>query len=110
MTIGERIKAIREKNHLEQNEFARILGKDQTKISHMEHDRTITIKDVITICEKFNVSTDYLLRGIENENRPIDERFAYLTGDESNIIELMLKQAEKRHRSQTTEYDKIANL
>jgi len=112
MGIGQRIKEIRLKNGLTQEELRLLLGSPaQSKISNMEkNDKQITLNDILIICKELKVSSDYLLFGYEVENRPTDERFTYLTEDESNIIELMLKQAEKRHMSETKEYDKIANL
>ena len=62
-TIGERVKAAREKRGIRQAELARMLGCSVNALSMLEHN---TISDprasrIIGIAEALQVSADYLL-------------------------------------------------
>src|SRR2546428_5589498 len=69
-TIGERVKAAREKRGMKQAELARQLGFSVNALSMLEHN---TISDprasrIIGIAEALQVSTDYLL-GLQEETQ-----------------------------------------
>ena len=60
--IGKRIKEIRIENKLSQNQFGNMLSVSQDTISLWETGKSLpTAESIILMCEKFNVSADYLL-------------------------------------------------
>jgi transcriptional regulator with XRE-family HTH domain len=64
--IIARIKQLREKNHLSQKEFGEIIGFSQGNIGDWERGRSLpSIKAIISIVNKFNVTSDWLLLGKE---------------------------------------------
>ena len=65
LSVGEKIRNLREENNLTQHMLGKILNMTQRKISYMENNRyEPSIQDIIEICKFFNVSSDYLL-GLE---------------------------------------------
>ena len=65
LSVGEKIRNLREENNLTQHMLGKILNMTQRKISYMENNRyKPSIQDIIEICKFFNVSSDYLL-GLE---------------------------------------------
>lgn len=57
MTIGRKIREIRENNHLTQEEFAQKLNRSQKTISSWERDRTSPdMEETILICNIFGIS------------------------------------------------------
>lgn len=63
MTIGERIKALREeKTNYNQTEFGIKINKSQRAISRLETGEAhLQDDDIIEYCRFFNVSADYIL-------------------------------------------------
>lgn len=67
MTIGDRIKELREEKQITQAELADMIGMTQDSISLWEKGRRIpNTLYLIPLCKIFNVTTDYLL-GRESE-------------------------------------------
>lgn len=66
MAIGERLSELRKRNGLSQEELAERMGLTRQTISKWELGQSSPdIEYVIALCECFDVSSDYLLRGIE---------------------------------------------
>lgn len=62
MTLGQRIRDLREKSNLTQKELASILGMESAAVSKYELDmREPNISTLLYMAEIFNVSMDYLL-------------------------------------------------
>ena len=62
LTVGERIKDLREDNNLTQLQLGKALNMTQRKISYIENNRyEPCIQDIIDICKFFKVSADYIL-------------------------------------------------
>ena len=63
--IGARLKAIRMKNHLSQEKMAAILGiESRTFYPNVEKGKNrLTLEHCLIVCEKFDVSVEYLLTG-----------------------------------------------
>jgi len=62
LSIGEKIKNLREDNNLTQSALGKALNMTQRKISYIELNRyEPSIQDIVEICKFFNVSADYLL-------------------------------------------------
>lgn len=63
--ISQRIKEIRTDNKLNQSEFGKSLSVSQDTISLWENGKSLPNTEfIILICQKYNVSADYLL-GLE---------------------------------------------
>lgn len=62
LTIGEKIKYLREERNLTQAALGKVLNMTQRKISYIENNRyEPSIEDIREICMFFRVSADYLL-------------------------------------------------
>ena len=63
-SVGERLKLIRQKLMLSQQDLANILNVNQKTISHWEQARNEpSIKALRTLCSKFNINLNWLLTG-----------------------------------------------
>ncbi len=61
MTYKEKLRYLRESKELTQQEVGAIIGVDRKAYSHFETEYTIIpIKHLITLCNCFNVSLDYI--------------------------------------------------
>ena len=71
-TITERVKTIRKKLGLTQEEFAKEIGISRANIGNIEYGRVaLTDRNITLICKTFNVNENWLRNGIEpifNEN------------------------------------------
>jgi Predicted transcriptional regulators len=66
-TIGGRIKFLRKKEGLTSEELAERIGLKKASISSYENDRyDPSAKTIISICQEFNISADWLLMGKES--------------------------------------------
>ena len=91
-TIGDRLKKLRKENKLTQKDMAEKLGIHPNTISMYEKgNRNIPSTMIKKISDTFNVSTDYLLRGEEkNEKQEFSSLDESLLNDE-NYLNLTLK-------------------
>ena len=71
MTVGERIKYLREKKKISQEKMAFDICVSRQTISKWESGTASPDSSNITVlCDYFKVSADYLLNGIETEYKP----------------------------------------
>ncbi len=62
LTLGEKIRRLREEREMNQTELGKQLNMMQRKISYLEHDKyEPSVQDIKALCCYFNVSADYLL-------------------------------------------------
>lgn len=62
LSIGEKIKNLREDANLNQTELGKALGMTQRKLSYIECNKCEpNIDDIKAICNYFKISSDYLL-------------------------------------------------
>ena len=62
MTLGEKIRLLREDRELNQTELGKAVNMTQRKISYLENDQYEPgMEDIRALCLFFNVSADYLL-------------------------------------------------
>ena len=81
MTIGARVKQLRELNNLSQSELAAMLNVSSSSVSMWETDkREICQEELIKLSNIFKVSTDYLL-GIDKDANAIDVAFYNQLGE-----------------------------
>ncbi|MGX9293064.1 helix-turn-helix domain-containing protein [Bacillus sp. A015] len=86
--LGDRIRSLREKNNLTQEQMAKKIGISRGTYAHYEiNKRRPDYETLIKIADLFNVSTDYLLRGEEHYkdlaseiNKRPDTRYAAIDG------------------------------
>lgn len=77
--FAERIKAERLKRKLGQEELAKALGIQKTRVCMWETQGTVPRQDVLLkLCDFFSVSADYLLGNDEIGNNPAEETFNQL--------------------------------
>ena len=73
LTLGEKIRLLREEKELNQTELGKAVNMTQRKISYIENDKyEPSMDDIKALCKFFNVSADYLL-GF-NKNMPYPKR------------------------------------
>ena len=69
MTFGERLYELRNKNNLSQEELAEVLDVSRQSISKWENDKGYPeMTRLLFMSDYFDVSLDYLMRGIKKEN------------------------------------------
>jgi len=74
MIKGDRLKKLRKDNKLTQSEFGDLVGLKKSVVCLYERElRNPPIETIVNICEKFNVTSDYLMG--------IDEVSTIKTGD-----------------------------
>ena len=62
LTIGEKIRALREDLDMNQTKLGKVLNMTQRKISYIECGKyEPSIEDLRVICSYFNISADYFL-------------------------------------------------
>lgn len=76
MTTGEKIKALRKKANMSQEQLAHVLGLSRQAISRWETENAIPETNIVLkLSESFHVTTDYLLKdSVDNppEQRDVD--------------------------------------
>jgi len=69
MTFGERLYELRNKNNLSQEELAEVLDVSRQSISKWENDKAYPeMTRLLFMSDYFDVSLDYLMRGIDKED------------------------------------------
>lgn len=62
MTLGEKIRLLREEEELNQTELGKAVNMTQRRVSYIENDKyEPSVDDIRAFCRFFNVSADYLL-------------------------------------------------
>ena len=62
LTLGEKIRLLREEKELNQTELGEAVGMTQRRVSYIENDRyEPSVDDIKAFCRFFNVSADYLM-------------------------------------------------
>lgn len=65
VTVGQRLKKLREDNNFTQKQIADYLGFKQTQIAKLENnDRTLKSSSLNKLCELYNCNPEYILEGI----------------------------------------------
>ncbi|WP_253530054.1 helix-turn-helix domain-containing protein [Runella salmonicolor] len=86
--FGERLKKLREDNKMTQQDLANVMGKaNKTVISSWELNKNQpSMSEIEKLCDYFNVSTDYLIRGkCHSVSKPNSE---YVTISKDELIDL----------------------
>lgn len=72
MDIAKRIKTLRKNSALSQEEFAETLGVTRQSVSSWENGTTTPdVKIIAAMCERFGVTSDYLIFGDKGGEEPI---------------------------------------
>lgn len=72
--IGSRIQKVRKASKLTQMVFAEKIGVSTQYISDLERGTVgASVQTIIKICDTLDISTDYILRGVDpSTNQPVD--------------------------------------
>lgn len=85
--IGERIKSIRNNMGMSQKDFSKLIGMKTQYLCNVEKGNSgLTVEKIIEICNKTEISSDYLIFGINNLY--VDEiktKFSKYSTDEINL-------------------------
>lgn len=66
--IAERIRVLRAQKHIKQTEIADSLGIKRQTLSMIERgEQYPTIQQLVSIADYFDVSTDYLIKGVDSD-------------------------------------------
>lgn len=90
--IGQRITEIRKQMHMSKKEFSELIGIKQQYLGNVESGKKgLTIEKVIEICNKTEVSADYLLLGVNNTFETlIKDNFSKYSDEQiKNAFEIM---------------------
>lgn len=89
MSIGERIKAVRDELNMTQAEFAEKLGTARNTIANYEIGRREPMEATIkSICREFNVNYDWLKEGIGETFDAVPETLVDELAQEFNLDDL----------------------
>ena len=62
LTLGEKIRLLREEKELNQTELGKAVNMTQRKVSYIENDKyEPSMDDIRAFCRFFNVSADYMM-------------------------------------------------
>ena len=62
LTLGEKIRLLREERELNQTELGKAVNMTQRRVSYIENDKyEPSVDDIRAFCKFFNVSADYLM-------------------------------------------------
>lgn len=87
MTIGERIQELRRQHFLSQEEMAERLAVSKQSVSKWELDKAVpNVEKIISICQQFDVTTDYLLLGRKDTKEPAPD-ISQIPSDEEPIAD-----------------------
>lgn len=93
--IGSRIKSIRTKNKLSQEKMAAKIGLESlTFYQNVEKGKNrLSIEKYIKICDEFNVTMDFVLRGKVSDNKEFEVFFDNLAPNNKvqEFMNIMLK-------------------
>ena len=79
MTMGDRVKALREQKGLTQEQLAEMLGyKSKSSIGHIENGRDIPRKQIIRLAEILGCTPQYLLGWEDAKSTPTINRSALI--------------------------------
>lgn len=112
MSIGERVKELRKKNGMNQEEFSKKLGKTRSMVTHLENDNTMPTADtIIEMCKIFNVSADYILIGIEEikdreSEKEILHNYRQLTEKNKGKADLLVEELLEKQKASEPKYEK----
>ncbi len=93
-TLGKRVKMMREKLKLKQEEVAKITGISRSNIGKIENNQIVpNCNAILELAMLFNVTTDWLITGTERFN--IKRELEVLTGDVGRLsdveVDMILK-------------------
>ena len=97
--VNDRIKALRVEKKLNQSQLGEILGVKQRTISDIEKGvSNPTVTQIEKLSKFFNVSSDYLLFGIEPEAEiePIEREILKTIRDDRTLYGTLIKMTEAR--------------
>ena len=99
MTIGQRLKNLREDKDLSQQEVARALGVSREAVKMWENDeRDIKTQGMIALADFYNVSVDYLLGRVECKSMDLDlQTVCSKTGLTQQAYENLRASADKQY-------------
>lgn len=84
-----KVKELRLKIGMNQSQLAEALGVTQSIISTIEKTGRMTTSHAIKLSEIFNVSTDYLLLGVDNV-RPMDRDILKIVHEDKSIYNALI--------------------
>lgn len=91
--FATRLRSLREREEMSQEEFATRLGLSQQQITRWETGKWTPQADaLVTIARGLGITVDYLLGMTDNPSRPVDT----LTDEEREIINLLRRQREQQ--------------
>lgn len=81
-TIGERIRFLRKKNEMLQDQVAEAIGKTKSNISGYENNKfEPSAQTIIALCKLFSVTTDWLLLGDSDQILIVEQDEVKLLSD-----------------------------
>ncbi len=93
--MNQRIKEIRLKNNLNKKNFADSIGLSSSAMTYIENGSKIpSTETIIKICQKYNISADYILFGKTLQEKDI---FENLNKTEKDIVTYIIETANKRN-------------
>lgn len=108
MTVGERIRNLRESKYITQSQLAKLVGlSDKSSISKIEKaGNDITLKNIERIADALNTTPSYLMGWTASPNEK-QLNIYDLEGDEVTANEVRREQFENRFKFETNRYTEV---
>ena len=99
MTFGERLYKLRNDKNISQEELADILDVSRQSISKWENDKAYPeMARIMFMSDYFNVSLDYLIRGLEKEGSDENDHEKYKTKNMISVWNNFLSNLSKKQK------------
>lgn len=100
MTIGEKIKNLRIKNQISQDEVAKVLNTSRQTVSKWERNYSQpNLDDIKILCELLNVSADYFLKNLPETQATATTAEAGLTEAEKDAVAMVDIKAQAKRQA-----------
>ncbi|MCI8346641.1 MAG: helix-turn-helix transcriptional regulator [Bacilli bacterium] len=108
--IGQRIRRIRKKKEVTQKQLAEILSLSNSTISHYENgSRNISLEDLTTICNYFEVDVDKIL-GLNRKGESANNKIKLSDDEVILILELRKTKSYENMISNPVNYAKLIEM
>ena len=101
-TLGKRLACLRERSGINQQKLSDATGISRSNLSKYEQDKVKPTSDaIVSLCEFYDVSADWLLRGIEVQTQKVE---AIFDPDLKRMIDILkeLMESDKPHQRSWT--------
>jgi len=91
-TLGKRLACLRERSGINQQKLSDATGISRSNLSKYEQDKVKPTSDaIVSLCEFYDVSADWLLRGIEPQTQKVEAIFDPDLKDMIDVLKTLME-------------------